>query len=94
VHFRWLARVRKNGRVFCTECELLGKDHQLAFERYKLSSLELSLRGGFLTDDECYCEIMRVINETREECDTVMAAMLTHLRSHETASENVVVIPF
>jgi hypothetical protein len=93
VHFRTVAPVRKNKCVFCTECELVGKDHQLAFDRYKVSSLELSLGGGYLADDARYSELMGSIDEARADCDVAMSALLAHWRSHEDARANVIVMP-
>jgi hypothetical protein len=93
VHFRTVAPVRKNKCVFCTECELVGKDHQLAFDRYKVSSLELSLGAGYLEDDDRYSALMRAIDAARAECDMAVSALLVHWRSHDEARANVIVMP-
>ena len=71
----------------------MGKDHQLAFDRYKVSSLELSLGDGYLEDDARYSEVMAAIEDARAECDLAMSAVLAHWRSHEEARSNVIVMP-
>ena len=79
--------------MFCTECDLLGKDHLLAFDRYKVMTLEYSLAGGYVDDEERHSASLVSIDEARRECDTAMLAMLTHAASHETRVAEVICMP-
>jgi hypothetical protein len=81
-HLRGGPSEAHNGSVHCESCHLLGKDHLLAFDQYKVAILELSLAGGYLSDDVSYGAAAERIEVARDSCDVAMSAMLEHIRLH------------
>jgi hypothetical protein len=63
----------------CQTCSDLGREHQSAFEQYKLSAMRFS--APWLHEPE-HQQVLLAIREARFACDVSIGELLSHLRGH------------